>query len=209
MNHVRLSHVKRPQLTGDETLPVTLEKLRESVNRLRGEHRHCDRETCPWPRMREEDIVELWETLNETLSPTPHLRFLRVRIEEAWKLANADKKGSTMTDTEKLRAMLAPEPAYPTPWRIAGDDRQVVLCTSGRHAARCMTSEAAQIIVAAVNEFATRTGNTGDPDEVERALAVGLWGIVLTGNAREIAKTVLTILTDAGYTITGPSRNAD
>jgi hypothetical protein len=60
------------------------------------------------------------------------------------------------TDQVRLRAMIAPTPNYPTPWRVAEtrQDHVVVTCATGCYTANCPTDDAAEIIVAAVNAFA-------------------------------------------------------
>lgn len=64
-----------------------------------------------------------------------------------------------MPDTERLRKMITPEPTYyyPTPWRGAEtrNGKRIVTCADGSYTAECPTNEAADIIVAAVNAYAT------------------------------------------------------
>lgn len=63
-------------------------------------------------------------------------------------------------DADHLRAMIqpVPQPSYPTPWRTAEtapNTQEVVVCYDGSYTAYCPTIEAAEVIVAAVNAFAT------------------------------------------------------
>jgi hypothetical protein len=60
-------------------------------------------------------------------------------------------------DTVRLRAIVAPEPSYPAPWLPAEERNGKIFVTdaTGGWVAECQTTEAAEIIVAAVNEFAS------------------------------------------------------
>lgn len=83
------------------------------------------------------------------------------------------------SETQRLRAMLAPQPTYPAPWRLGRpaaarrDHHHIVVCDSGGITAECPTEGTAAIIVTAVNAFAT--GYTCEQVRVgaENAIKVG------------------------------------
>lgn len=62
-----------------------------------------------------------------------------------------------MKTLAQLRALVSPEPKYPSPWDTAEvrQGKHIVVSAGGSWVAECPTAEAAEIIVAAVNAFAT------------------------------------------------------
>lgn len=107
----------------------------------------------------------------------------------------------TDKDTVRLRAMVAPEPTYPAPWRVAEEinGKRIVTCSTGCYTAECPSTEAAEIIAAAVNEFSS--WGAVDDRKVEIVLATAFWGTPVPGNAKEVAARAVAALAEAGYSV--------
>lgn len=103
--------------------------------------------------------------------------------------------------------MITPQPLYPAPWRFAVHTHSDVACASGDTVARCVSREAADIVVAAVNEFATRpvADQPVFDSGVEAVISSALRGRTLA-SVEDIARTAVTALIEAGYTVVGPDQ---